>query len=77
MIPDTQTLKIEITASLDMLSLEELQRLQEYLTFLRWQNQQREAAPDSLLKEGSPLVEQEIPAASRVGWKDWDQRFDQ
>jgi hypothetical protein len=77
MIQDTETLKSEILTGLDTLSPGELQQVHEFITFLRWQNHPHEATPDNLLQGGPPLVEEEIPAANRVGWKEWDQRFDQ
>jgi hypothetical protein len=82
MIKDAQTLKIEITASLDTLSLENLQLLHGFVTLLSRRTQQPAASPDNSVKlgglpEGSPLSEEEIPAANRTGWKEWDQRFDQ
>ena len=82
MTKDAPTLKSEITSSLDLLSLENLQQLHDYVTFLCRRTPTSETSADNIVKlgnlpEGPPLSEEEIPAANRVGWKEWDQRFDQ
>jgi hypothetical protein len=79
MIKDAQILKIEITSSLDTLSLENLQLLHGFATLLSRRSQQPAASSDnsSSLPESTPIAEEETPTASRTGWKEWDQRFDQ
>jgi hypothetical protein len=79
MIKDVPTLKSEIVSSLDTLSLENLQLLHGFATLLSRRSQQPAASSDnsSSLPESTPIAEEEIPAANRTGWKEWDQRFDQ